>query len=354
MLRFDKKKKGTELSDSERAVIYGFYLGGNSYGAVAQATGLPRSTISTIIQRVRANLENNEEHPFSSRKRSGRPALLSLRSARHLKQHADKHPRDSLEVLGTPSKSGQQICRHTVRKTLLFGINRRRARTKPYISPKNRKKRRAFWRRNKHTAWGLVCWSDEAYFEIGEDNSVTYVSRRVGEEYLDKNLKPSFKSGRSRVGVWGCFMGPESGPLVVVPDGVRLTREYYTDKIFLPYFLPFYLKMREKYGYGVQLQEDGASYHHGGWLGKLKEAYEIRVLEWCPQSPDLSPIENIWREMKIKIGRRRHEIKKRAQMELAVAGVWRSFRSLTWWKYVATMPHRMELLKNSRGGPIKY
>ena len=36
------------------------------------------------------------------------------------------------------------------------------------------------------------------------------------------------------------------------------------------------------YGYGVMLQEDGASYHYGGFVGLVKKAVEIRVLEWPP------------------------------------------------------------------------
>jgi len=57
------------------------------------------------------------------------------------------------------------------------------------------------------------------------------------------------------------------------------------------------------------LQEDRASYHHGGFVRLVKKAAEIRVLEWPPQSPDLSPIENIWHYIKVRIGAKRHRIK---------------------------------------------
>jgi hypothetical protein len=46
-----------------------------------------------------------------------------------------------------------------------------------------------------------VCWSAEVTPEVGEDGSIFYVTRGSKEEHLDKNLKPSFKSGRTSVGV---------------------------------------------------------------------------------------------------------------------------------------------------------
>jgi hypothetical protein len=46
-----------------------------------------------------------------------------------------------------------------------------------------------------------VCWSDKVTFHVGADGSIFYVTRGSREEYLEKNLKPSFKSGRTTVSV---------------------------------------------------------------------------------------------------------------------------------------------------------
>jgi hypothetical protein len=64
-----------------------------------------------------------------------------------------------------------------------------------------------------------VCWSDEVTFEVGEDGSIFYVTRRSNEEQLEKNLKPSFKSGHTSVSVWSCYCGDEMGPLVIIEKG---------------------------------------------------------------------------------------------------------------------------------------
>jgi hypothetical protein len=49
----------------------------------------------------------------------------------------------------------------------------------------------------------LVAFSDEATFEIGLDTTPPWVRCKRGAAYESRNLKPTFKSGRSSVGIWG-------------------------------------------------------------------------------------------------------------------------------------------------------
>lgn len=350
-----RKATNKELTVAQRSYIYGLFVGGLTRRSISAQTGLPQRTINSTIQKITTNIANGLENPCESKPRSGRPSKLDSRSTRRLIRHTVAERTDSLSALATPSKSGQKLCRTTVRKVLKSHNKRRcRARKKPYVRPANKVKRLTFRRRNKHTPWGLVCWSDEAYFEVGEDLRSIYVTRTPDEEFLPECLQPTFKSGRTKVGVWGCFCGPHKGPIVILPQGTRLNRDEYTDQIFIPYFLPFYQKMVSMYGSGVQLQEDGASYHHNGFLGHLKKLAGIRILEWPPQSPDLSPIENLWHWMKLRISARRHRIKNIKQMAAAIREAWAAIPADFLVKLVNSMGKRMDLLRVARGGPIKY
>jgi hypothetical protein len=104
-----------------------------------------------------------------------------------------------------------------------------------------------------------MCWSDEVTFYTGADNTVFWVTRASGkgEEWLEKNLKLSFKSGRQAVGVWLCFCGPYMRPLVIIPNGGTITAERYKE-VLREYFIPFYKRMRRLYGLEVVMQEDNA------------------------------------------------------------------------------------------------
>jgi hypothetical protein len=112
----------------------------------------------------------------------------------------------TLKVLGTPSKSGKRFNHYTVAILLKsFGKAKRRLRKKPYLSKLYRKKRRIFCREEKALKRDLrkVYWSNEVTFEIREDLRGFFVTRGPGreEEYVEKNLCPTFKSGRTTVSV---------------------------------------------------------------------------------------------------------------------------------------------------------
>jgi hypothetical protein len=68
-----------------------------------------------------------------------------------------------------------------------------------------------------------VCWLDEATFYVGENNNVFYIIRGENEEFLEKNLRPTFKSRRTKVGVWTCFYREDMGPLVLILKGGTMT-----------------------------------------------------------------------------------------------------------------------------------
>ena len=275
----DDPKPRKELSPKERAYIWGLSQAGKSNQAISQLLNRSRTTIFSVLRQIRLNFANQVDNPFKSKSQSRRPRKLDPRGERRLLRAANAERKSALAILATPSKSSTQLSQFTVRETLQrYGKGHRKARKKPYVSKVNRRKRLAFEQVNRHTPWALICWSDEAYFYISEDNTPQYVTRSSSKEYLSECLQATFKSGRESIGVWGCFIGPKRGPLVVLPKGIRFTHKKYFTYIFLPYFLPFVMKMRDKYRHGVQMQEDGASYHHGGIVDAVKRLAQVRTI----------------------------------------------------------------------------
>jgi len=107
--------------------------------------------------------------------------------------------------LAIPFKSGKRLGINIVRNVLkVYGKTKRVPRKKPWLKPENRERRLTWTRveKKRKRNWNTVCWSDEITFHVGKDNNVFYVTRGQNEEYKEKNLRPTFKSGRMTVGVW--------------------------------------------------------------------------------------------------------------------------------------------------------
>ena len=119
------------------------------------------------------------------------------------------------------------------------------------------------------------------------------------ESMIDACLTPTVKHGGGSKMVWGCFAGLQVGDLIGV-EGTMCKEEYH--QILVHHALP---SGRQLVGKGFILQQVNDPKH----ASKLCQTYlknkelqgELKLMDWPPQSPDLSPIELIWDELDQKI-----------------------------------------------------
>jgi transposase len=133
-----RKTSRIELTPEQRARIWERYECGYTPTAIAKHFKVPRSTISSLINRLKKQALLN----FYSLPRLGGRKKTNPCQDRALVRHAMTNPREPLTVLATPSKSGLKLSRNTVRKILkAHGKSKRVPRKKPWLSPENRKRR---------------------------------------------------------------------------------------------------------------------------------------------------------------------------------------------------------------------
>ncbi|CAK5266863.1 unnamed protein product [Mycena citricolor] len=190
------------------------------------------------------------------------------------------------------------------------GMHRRVARHVPYFSEPTREKRLAWAERNsRNTArqWNRIVWSDECYVHLNGNQGRIFVTRTSEEADIEECLVPAFKQSSVRVMVWGCIAHGWKGPLVVLeyPGGQKggMTADRYQKQILETVLFEALDSVKQMRGGRDQIrfQQDGASCHTAkstcAWLKK----HRVRVFDHPPTSPDVSPIEPVWHELKKRV-----------------------------------------------------
>ena len=200
-----------------------------------------------------------------------------------------------------------------------------RPRKKPFMRAVTRKKRLKRCKQWRGVDPMKICHSDKSSYKIGYDSNSYYITRAPHKEMLERNAKPTFRSGRMYVSVWVCFCGRELGPIVVLEKGLKRTGQEYIDTVLKLYYVLFWRKMQRKYGTQnspVYIQQDNHSVHTAGVVKKFLARMKVKLLPWPPSSPDLAPIENLCIQDNRVIGKRRHRIKTKEQIGDAIIESW--------------------------------
>lgn len=125
-----------------------------------------------------------------------------------------------------------------------------------------------------------------------------FIRRKPGEELKADCLVQTVKHPPS-VMIWGSISASGPGPLFFVEGTMR--QDQYLN-ILKNVFLPSIQDIRDA-GSCYYFMQDNAPCHTAKTVKNFMAEENIPLLPWPGNSPDINPIENIWRLLKIKINK---------------------------------------------------
>ncbi len=274
------------------------------------------------------------------RKGQGRKLSWTNRDLRSLRQHCIKNRHSSISDITTWAQDyfGKPLSSTTIRSYIhKCQLKLYCAKRKPYVNSVQ-KRRRLLWAR-RHlgwtiTQWKRVLWSDESVFQVFFGRN----GRRVLRTKEEKDHPDCYQQQVQKPGsvmVWGCVSALGKGNLHFC-DGTINAEKYI--EILEHNMLPSRRHLFQ--GRPCIFQQDNAKPHSAhikakSWLRRKR----VRVLDWPACSPDLSPIENVWRILKRKMRQRRPRTV--AHLKTCLQEEWDKITPETLHHLVSSVPKRL-------------
>jgi hypothetical protein len=153
--------------------------------------------------------------------------------------------------------------------------------------------------------------------------------------------------GSGSIMVWGCFSWHGVGSLTRI-SGI-MDQHGYKDLLERELLnSATHMGIRRRFVF----QQDLSPIHTAPAPTKFFAENRITVLKWAPQSPDLNPIENLWKILddSVPLSERVNVIR----FSTALQKTWEELPQQTLQILVNSIPKRLMLIKKARGLPIGY
>ncbi|KAJ2907396.1 hypothetical protein MKZ38_003253 [Zalerion maritima] len=161
---------------------------------------------------------------------------------------------------------------------------------------------------------------------------------------------------------WGAFYWSSRTDLFALPGDPESKGKGITARVILATLKAALPKILEE---GIFFIQDNAPTHQAfimqDWLAQWAEEHGVEIIDWPAYSPDLNPIENIWKLLKEKIMSDFPELvdlpKNKVTLDKLIDAAERSWEALedrVFQAEIESMPRRMEAIIAARGWYTKY
>ena len=328
--------------------IVELYKAKKSTKDISAQTGVNIVTVRRLLRRYKAEGERALPEPRVGG--SSKPSI-SPSTLRTVKRCVRLNPSMSARQLKEKYKETLgNIAIRTVQHHLhLSGYRKVSAKRKPLVTARQRKKRLDFAKAYKDFTlerWRQVLWTDESTFHVSDTRGRRVWNFPGADPFRPEALATSVKFPAYLM-VWGGFGYGGLTPLVFLPPNSTVNRDsYYT-------LLNEHLEDSFEASNTSIFQQDGAPAHTArlitGWFADCGIEY---IKDWPGNSPDLSPVENLWAILKAKI--KSVDTSTIPKLKAALQHAWANLDAELLKKLADSVPGRLKEVKKRKGYPIRY
>lgn len=332
--------RNKHCTDAERELIRKWRKEGKTYKEISELLGRSQNLVTNALK-PQKNTENR-----------GRPRKTTKQTDRRMVVMVKKDP--FLSSRAILKELNENISARTVRRRMTeANLHGRIARKVPFLSKRNIKQRISFAQEHKDwngesmiKKWRNILWSDETKINMFGSDGRTYVHRPPTQEFASRYTKKTVKHGGGNIIVWGCMSYYGVGPLYWIKE--TMTQHEYVDileNIMLPY-------ASENMPLIWTFQQDNDPKHTSKAAKAWFQRNNVSLLSWPSQSPDLNPIENLWKYVKGTIAAVKGSNKQ--QLWDATRSAWEAIPVEMCRQLVKSMPKRCDAVIKNKGHATKY
>ena len=167
--------------------------------------------------------------------------------------------------------------------------------SKPLLTEKHRQKRLQWAQAVRGVDWNRIVFTDETTVRLNQLKRCVWNLPRKRKVF--RTVKYPVK-----VNLWGCFSCNGFGRIYCFHENLRAD---LLCKIYKRCLLPTARNHFGQNATGRELQEDNDPKHISRLAKQRRSNNSIQRIDWPFMSPDLNPIENIWKLLKMNLAKKK-------------------------------------------------